>query len=57
VASSLAEHEGVIDAILKLDGDRAERLLREHVVIQGDRFSDLMASMAERTGNTVAKRR
>jgi DNA-binding GntR family transcriptional regulator len=57
VASSLAEHEGVVDAILKLDGDRAERLLREHVVIQGDRFSDLMASMAERTGNTVAKRR
>jgi DNA-binding GntR family transcriptional regulator len=48
VASSLAEHEAVIEAILDLDGDRAERLLRDHIVIQGDRFSDLMATLSER---------
>lgn len=48
VANSLAEHEAVVDAILKMDGDRAERLLRDHIMIQGDRFSDLMASLAER---------
>ena len=49
VANSLAEHEAVVDAILKMDGDRAERLLRDHIMIQGDRFSDLMASLAERS--------
>ncbi|WP_158045587.1 GntR family transcriptional regulator [Skermanella pratensis] len=48
VANSLGEHEAVVDAILKMDGDRAERLLRDHIMIQGDRFSDLMASLAER---------
>jgi DNA-binding GntR family transcriptional regulator len=47
----------VVDAILNLDGEKAERLLRDHIVIQGDRFSDLMASMAERAGGAVAKRR
>jgi DNA-binding GntR family transcriptional regulator len=47
VANSLAEHEAIVDAILSLDGDKAERLLRDHIVIQGDRFSDLMASMSE----------
>jgi DNA-binding GntR family transcriptional regulator len=57
VANSLAEHEAVVDAILNLDGEKAERLLRDHIVIQGDRFSDLMASMAERTAGAVAKRR
>jgi DNA-binding GntR family transcriptional regulator len=43
----LAEHNAVVDTILKLDGDRAERLLRDHVVIQGDRFTDLMAMLSE----------
>jgi DNA-binding GntR family transcriptional regulator len=47
MANSLAEHDAVVDTILKLDGDRAERLLRDHVVIQGDRFTDLMAMLSE----------
>jgi DNA-binding GntR family transcriptional regulator len=58
VASSLAEHEAVIDAILGMDGDRAEWLLRDHIVIQGDRFSDLMATLSEQreTGGAPKKR-
>ncbi|WP_051511540.1 GntR family transcriptional regulator [Skermanella stibiiresistens] len=49
VANSLAEHEAVVGAILGTDGEAAERLLRDHIMIQGDRFSDLMASLAERS--------
>jgi DNA-binding GntR family transcriptional regulator len=49
VANSLAEHEAVVGAILGMDGEAAERLLRDHIMIQGDRFSDLMASLAERS--------
>ena len=44
VASSLAEHQGIVDAILAGDGDRAERLLREHILIQGERLADFIAS-------------
>jgi DNA-binding GntR family transcriptional regulator len=48
MASSFAEHEAVIEAILAMDGDRAERMLRDHVVIQGDRFADFVAVLAGR---------
>jgi DNA-binding GntR family transcriptional regulator len=44
VATSLAEHQGIVDAIRAGDGDRAERLLREHILIQGERLADFIAS-------------
>ena len=44
VASSLAEHQGVIDAILAGEGSKAELLLKDHVLIQGERLSDFIAS-------------
>ena len=44
VATSLAEHQGIVDAILTGDGDKAERLLKEHVLIQGERLTDFIAS-------------
>jgi DNA-binding GntR family transcriptional regulator len=44
VASSLAEHQGIVDAILAGDGDKAERLLKDHVLIQGERLADFIAS-------------
>ncbi len=44
VASSLAEHQGVVEAILAGDGDRAERLLKGHVLIQGERLADFIAN-------------
>ncbi|MCT8974900.1 GntR family transcriptional regulator [Microbaculum marinisediminis] len=43
--TSLAEHEAIVAAILSGDPDRAERLLKAHVVVQGERFSDLVASL------------
>ncbi len=45
VESSLAEHEAIVEAIEAGDGPRAEQLLRAHVLVQGERFNDLVASM------------
>ena len=47
VSNSYAEHEALVQAIVAGDGDLAERLAREHVMIQGQRFSDLMASLPQ----------
>jgi DNA-binding GntR family transcriptional regulator len=44
VATSLAEHQAVVDAVLAGDGERAERALKDHILIQGDRLSDFIAS-------------
>ena len=49
LANSYNEHDAVVRAIIAGDGDLAERLLREHVMIQGQRFSDLMASLPQLT--------
>ena len=43
VAGSLAEHQGIVDALLAGEGDKAERLLREHILIQGERLADFIA--------------
>lgn len=42
---SLREHRGIVEAIVAGDGTRAQDLLRAHVVIQGERFNDLLASL------------
>ncbi|WP_028101087.1 GntR family transcriptional regulator [Pseudoduganella violaceinigra] len=47
IGHSYAEHDGVVQAILAGDGDKAAELLRSHVMIQGQRFSDLMASLPQ----------
>ncbi len=44
VATSLAEHQGIVDAILAGDGGRAEQRLKDHILIQGDRLSDFIAT-------------
>ena len=44
VASSLAEHQEIMDAIFAGDGAKAERLLKDHVLIQGERLADFIAS-------------
>jgi DNA-binding GntR family transcriptional regulator len=47
VAQSLAEHGAIIEAIAEGDGAKAQQRLRDHVVVQGDRFADLIASLRE----------
>jgi len=46
LSTSFQEHCAIIDAIFTGDGEEARRLLRAHVGIQGERFSDLVANMA-----------
>ena len=45
VATSLAEHKRIVAAILAGDSATAEREIREHVLIQGDRLRDFFASL------------
>ena len=46
--TSFSEHAGIIDAILSGEADMARTLLRQHIAVQGDRFSDLVATLAQR---------
>lgn len=46
MATSFAEHAGIVEAILAGDGELAAERLRAHIVVQGERFADLVASLA-----------
>lgn len=45
IATSIAEHGRIVRAILDGDADAAAREARAHIVIQGERFGDLVASL------------
>lgn len=45
MSQSFDEHDAVISAIRAGDGAGAEQAMRDHVVIQGDRFHDLVAAV------------
>jgi DNA-binding GntR family transcriptional regulator len=47
MSTSFAEHQAVVDALLAGDPEAAASALRDHVVVQGERFGDLLASLAE----------
>jgi DNA-binding GntR family transcriptional regulator len=40
------EHQGIIDAIIAGDGDKASRLLVEHVSLGNELFADLVAALS-----------
>jgi DNA-binding GntR family transcriptional regulator len=44
---SFAEHDAVVDAIRSGDDTAAEAAMRSHVIVQGDRFHDLLAAIRE----------
>ncbi|WP_028311832.1 GntR family transcriptional regulator [Derxia gummosa] len=44
--TSFDEHGAVVDAILAGDSEAAASRLRGHVIVQGERFADLVASLA-----------
>jgi len=50
MANSFAEHESVVQALLAGDGAAAAEALRGHVSVQGERFGDLVASLASLAG-------
>jgi DNA-binding GntR family transcriptional regulator len=47
MGTSFKEHQGVVLAINAGDAEAAAQALRSHVVVQGERFADLMASLRE----------
>ncbi|MCR4265262.1 GntR family transcriptional regulator [Nitratireductor sp. ZSWI3] len=46
---SFGEHAAIVEAILAGQADAASRLLRDHIAVQGDRFSDLIANLDRRS--------
>jgi DNA-binding GntR family transcriptional regulator len=52
--TSFNEHANIVEAILAGDADATRTLLRSHVVVQGDRFSDLVATLKRRGAKNAA---
>jgi DNA-binding GntR family transcriptional regulator len=46
VPRSFSEHEGIVSALINGHSEQAAELLRAHIIIQGQRFADLIASLA-----------
>jgi DNA-binding GntR family transcriptional regulator len=47
LGKSFEEHQAVLDALRDGDGDRAVTAIRSHVMVQGERFNDLLAGLAQ----------
>lgn len=47
IGTSYDEHEEVVRAIIAGDGERTATRLRDHIMIQGQRFADLISSLAQ----------
>jgi len=45
LSGSLAEHQQILDGLLKGDADGVAAVMRAHVVVQGERFADLVATL------------
>lgn len=54
VQRSVEEHEAIVEALFDGDAARAERRLKEHILVQGERFSDLVASVHHASANGAA---
>lgn len=53
LGASFDEHDAVVQAIMNGEGERTAELLRKHVTIQGQRFADLVASLAQLHDSTA----
>lgn len=55
---SFGEHAAIVEAILAGDAETARHRLRDHVAVQGDRFSDLISNLSRResTGTSGQRR-
>lgn len=45
MSNSFTEHAAIVEAILAGEGELAAERLRAHVIVQGERFADLVASL------------
>jgi DNA-binding GntR family transcriptional regulator len=46
IKNSFSEHREIVDAILAGEADLTAELVWKHVLVQGERFTDLMASLS-----------
>lgn len=46
VHRSFAEHQGILDALHRRDPEVAVTAIRSHILVQGERFADLVADLA-----------
>jgi len=53
---SFSEHETIIEAMGAGDVERAMANVRAHVIVQGERFADLVASLSRLTDRAEARR-
>ena len=54
MAASFSEHTRVMEALLRGDADAAADRLRQHILVQGERFADLLAALARLRANPAA---
>ena len=50
---SFEEHQAIVDALREGDAEKAVLSIRSHVVVQGERFGDLIASLTQMTAGTL----
>lgn len=55
IQDSLNEHQAIVDAIIAADESEADRLLRHHVLIQGERFGDFLSAFGRATEDVVPR--
>lgn len=53
LAASFSEHDDIVQAIIAGDGEKTADLLRNHIMIQGQRFADLIASLSQLTSKAA----
>jgi DNA-binding GntR family transcriptional regulator len=46
IQRSFEEHQGIVDALRDADAEQAARSVRNHVIVQGERFADLVSSLS-----------
>jgi len=54
MGASFNEHVHVVDALLRGDADAAAERLRQHIIVQGERFADLLVSIARLRASPAA---
>lgn len=53
IINSQREHDAIVRAIISSDPEGAANALRSHVIVQGERFTDLMASLNYKAKESV----
>jgi len=52
LSMSFSEHARIVEALIRGDEDLASAGLRQHILVQGERFADLLSSLATLRANT-----